>query len=101
MNNNFIINLDEDVFFSERKNVGLVEIVGNRIMISLSKQALLGFGKQLIHLAELDYQNGYHLHVDPCEKGHTPQALGFFSHPNSVELIIACSDFDSIDKYIE
>ncbi|WP_446681805.1 Imm32 family immunity protein [Cohnella cellulosilytica] len=47
-------------------------------MLSLSKNALLGLGHQLIKLASLNYNEGYHIHVDPCESNFHPQVLGFF-----------------------
>lgn len=92
----------EEIEFPKKDNVGLVEILqNNRVMISLNKNALIGLGQQLIRLAHMNYEDGYHLHVDPCEEGHLPQYMGFYSHPDSVELIISCTDFDSIYSYIK
>ncbi|MEC0230635.1 Imm32 family immunity protein [Paenibacillus alba] len=91
---------DCEIQFSNKDNVGSIEVLNkDRVMISLSKNAMIGLGHHLIRLAHRDYENGYHIHVDPCEKGYLSQTMGFFSHPDSAELIICCSDFDSIDSY--
>lgn len=93
---------DDEVEFPKRDNVGLVEILkNNRIMLSLNKNGLIGLGQELIRLAHMNYMEGYHVHVDPCEKANQPQYMGFYSHPDSVELIISCTDFEPIDKYIK
>lgn len=94
------INLSEDAKFPMNDNVGKVEILpGNRVMMTFSKNALLGLGHHLIKLANNNYSEGYHVHVDPCELNYRPQVLGFFSHPDSVELIVCCSDFEPINTY--
>jgi hypothetical protein len=98
------VNLREDgeTQFLNKDNVGKVEILtSNRVMLFLSRNALIGLGEHLIRMAHRDYQNGYHVHVDPCEKGYLPQAMGFFSQPDSAELIICCSEFEGIEKYIK
>ncbi|WP_425517377.1 Imm32 family immunity protein [Paenibacillus solanacearum] len=84
--------------FPNKDNVGLVEVLNNRVMITLSRNAMIGLGKQLIKLAYTNFQDGYHVHVDPCEEGYTSQPMGFYSHPKSAEIIICCSEFESIDK---
>lgn len=98
------VNLTEDgeTQFSNKDNVGKVQILNNnRVMLSISRNALIGLGEHLLRLAHNDYQEGYHVHVDPCERGYLSQAMGFYSHPNSAELIICCSEFEGIEKYIK
>ncbi|REE81239.1 hypothetical protein A8990_11973 [Paenibacillus taihuensis] len=102
--NQIVINLSDDsgLQFPNKDNVGLIEVLNkDRIMISLSKNAMIGLGYHLIKLANRNYENGYHIHVDACERDYLSQVLGFFSHPDSAELIICCSDFDSINSYIK
>lgn len=98
--NSITINLSEDAQFPLKDNVGKVDILpGNRVMLTFSKNALLGLGHHLIKLAYLNYSEGYHLHVDPCDSNYHPQVLGFFSHPDSEELIVCCSEFEPINTY--
>jgi hypothetical protein len=99
------IKLIEDPYVNEfpnRDNVGLVEILkNNRVMLSLNKNALIGLGQELIRMAHNNFQDGYHIHVDPCEKGYLSQTMGFHSQPDSVGLIICCADYDPIIAYIK
>ncbi|NOU68335.1 hypothetical protein GC096_30360 [Paenibacillus sp. LMG 31461] len=97
------LNNDEDTpEFPNKDNVGHVEILeNNRVMITLSKNGLIGFAQELLRLAYNDYKSSYHVHVDPSEKGYLSQAMGFFSMPNSDELIISCGDFEPIDSYLK
>ncbi|NOU73522.1 hypothetical protein GC098_19195 [Paenibacillus sp. LMG 31458] len=97
------LNIDEDTpEFTNKDNVGQVEILrNNRVMITLSKNGLIGFAQELLRLAHNDFTNGYHIHVDPSEKGYVSQTMGFFSMPNSAELIISCGDFGPIDSYLK
>lgn len=66
--------------------------------LSLSQDALLGLGTELIRLAH-KYKEGRHYHLDPAEKEMIVQRLGVFSAPNSQELIICCADMKTIDEY--
>jgi len=98
------ISLSEDTadIFPRKDNVGLIKILNNdKVMLSLSRNAMLGLGQQLIKLAHFNYEDGYHVHIDPCERNYLPQALGFFSHPESAEFILCCSDFEGIDELIK
>jgi hypothetical protein len=97
------LNIDDDTpEFTNKDNVGQVEILkNNRVMITLSKNGLIGFAQELLRLAHNDFTNGYHVHVDPSEYGYVSQTMGFFSMPNSAELIISCGDFGSIDSYLK
>ena len=92
------LNIDEDTpEFTNKDNVGQVEILSNnRVMITLSKNGLIGFAQELLRMAHNDFTNGYHTHVDPSEKGYVSQTMGLFSMPNSAELIISCADFGSL-----
>lgn len=101
MEDNYVVSLKEDPFFSEKTNVGHVQIVNDRVIITMSKQGLLGLGQQLIRLAVNDFEDGYHVHIDPCESEYFSQTMGFYSHPESVDLIISCGDFGPIEKYVK
>lgn len=94
---------DDSPEFPNKDNVGQVEILNNnRVMISLSRNGLIGFAQELLRLAHnTEFIDGYHVHVDSSEKGYASQTMGFFSVPNSAELIISCSDFDPIDYYLK
>jgi hypothetical protein len=64
--------------------------------ISMSKNPMIGFAQELLRMAH-SFHNGYHEHIDPSESNHIPQVMGFYSHPDSAELIVCCAEFESID----
>ncbi|MEC0270444.1 Imm32 family immunity protein [Paenibacillus anseongense] len=69
------LNINEDIpKFTNKDNVGQVEILSNnRVMITLSKNGLIGFAQELLRMAHNDFTDGYHIHVDPSEKGYVSQ----------------------------
>ena len=108
----YIIDLDndfdkEEAFEITGDNIALVSVMdssGNditpncRVQITLSKNALLGLGTELIRLAH-DYGNGEHFHIEPINKECVVQSKGIMLHPESCELILGCGDFDSFTEY--
>ena len=109
----YIIDLDndfdkEEAFEVTGDNIALVTVMdsssGNditqncRVQITLSKNALLGLGTELIRLAH-DYDNGKHFHIEPINKEYVVQSKGIMLHPESCELILGCGDFDSFTEY--
>ncbi|KQL27364.1 hypothetical protein [Psychrobacillus sp. FJAT-21963] len=109
----YIISLEndpdkEEAFEMTGDNIALVHVMDNsgnditqncRVQITLSKNALLGLGTELIRLAHDEYKNGRHFHLDPIEKEYVVQSMGIMLHPESCELILGCGDFDSFTEY--
>ncbi|WP_432409583.1 Imm32 family immunity protein [Wukongibacter sp. M2B1] len=103
------INNDEfDEFDRNADNVGIVhvldendEVMSNaKVQLYLNRNSLLGLGTELIRLA-YNYVEGKHYHIEPADKETLCQRLGIFLTPDSNELIICCSDQDTIDEYLE
>ena len=71
------------------------------VTIFLSKNAMLGFGTELIRLAH-NFKEGKEVHIMPAskEKG-AEQSMGIFLTPASCELTIKCEHFEPIEKYLE
>ncbi|MFF2753046.1 hypothetical protein ACFVR1_04710 [Psychrobacillus sp. NPDC058041] len=99
----------EEAFEMTGDNIALVNVMdsnGNeitqdfRVQITLSKNALLGLGTELIRLAH-EYKNGKHFHIDPINKEFVVQSKGIMLHPESCELILGCGDFESFTEYTE
>ena len=66
----------------------------------LSKNAMLGLGRELIRLAH-DFKEMKHVHLEPRTKDMQVQRMGIFLSPGSSKLTIVCNDNDVIDKYFE
>ncbi|PEL10252.1 hypothetical protein [Bacillus sp. AFS017336] len=108
-NINLVNNSDEEeVFETEGNNIAEVTVIDNNginitkdcsVMISLSKNALIGLGSELIRLAH-DYKDGKHFHIDPISKGNVVQSLGIMLHPESCELIVGCGEYKTFNEYI-
>ncbi|MEW9674342.1 hypothetical protein [Ammoniphilus sp. 3BR4] len=108
----YIINLvndtdKEEAFEITGNNIAEVNVIdknGNditqncRVQITLSKNALLGLGTELIRLAH-EYKDGKHFHIEPISKGYVVQSMGIMLHPESCELIVGCGDYDSFTEY--
>ncbi|QFF99014.1 hypothetical protein PB01_09315 [Psychrobacillus glaciei] len=108
----YIIDLSSDVdneedFEMTGDNIALInvmdmsgdEITQNcRVQITLSKNALLGLGTELIRLAH-EYKDSKHFHIEPINKEYVVQSKGIMLHPESCELILGCGDFDSFTEY--
>ena len=105
---NLVNNTDKEEYFEETgDNLALVNVFNQngiditqncRVQITLSKNALLGLGTELIRLAH-QYRNGKHFHIDPIEKEYVVQSLGVMLHPESCELIVGCGDFEPYTEY--
>ena len=104
-----IENDENDEFEINADNVAIVQVhdkEGNDItaktdvQIFLSKNALLGFGTELIRLAN-NYTDTKHIHMEPVEVDNIVQRMGIFLTPNSAQLTILCSDSKAIDEYFE
>ncbi|XRG80154.1 hypothetical protein V5E38_07570 [Rossellomorea sp. GAMAL-10_SWC] len=99
---------EEEVFEIEGNNIAEVTVLDNngnnitngcRVMISLSQNALIGLGTELIRLAH-NYKDGKHFHIEPIEKEYVVQSLGVMLHPDSCELIVGCGDYKPFNDYI-
>ncbi|HJV16176.1 MAG TPA: hypothetical protein VJ546_02120 [Bacillales bacterium] len=105
LNNKFDV---EESFEKTGNNIAQVEVLDingkdvtkqSRVQITLSKNALVGLGTELIRLAH-NYQNGKHFHIDPiCKEAY--QSMGIMLHPDSCELIIGCGDYEPYTEYID
>ena len=72
----------------------------SKVQLILSKNGLLGLGTELIRLAH-KFEDGYHTHIEPCEKERIVQNLGVVLMPTSCELIVNCSEMENIEEYFE
>lgn len=99
---------ENDEFEHLADNVGTVLVLDQngesarqqpRVMISLSRNAMIGLGTELICMAHR-FEIGNHMHVDPIQEGLVCQSMGIFLTPESSELIIACGDESDVDSYI-
>lgn len=101
---------DEEEFELAGDNIAQIDVMdknGNnitkdcRVQLTLSRNAMLGLGTELIRLAH-KFSDGRHFHIDPIsQEGEAVQSLGIMLHPESCELIMGCGDFKSFDKYIK
>lgn len=103
-----LIDDENDEFEQLADNVGTVLVLDkngesaiqqSRVMISLSRNAMIGLGTELIRMAHR-FEVGNHMHVDPMQEGLVCQSMGIFLTPESSELIIACGDEKDVDSYI-
>lgn len=100
---------EEEEFETPGDNIAQVEELdknGNniskdcRVQVTLSQNALLGLGTELIRLVH-QFRDGKHFHIDPISKESVVQSLGIMLHPHSSELIVSCGEFKSFDNYIK
>lgn len=108
---NYLIDMNFDKDFVESYSVGfnnLAEIkvlkdgedFSNRctVALMLSKNALIGFGTQLIRLAHnFDKSNNYI--IKPINNNEMDCSLGFFLTPKSAFLSIGCENFNNVFYY--
>ena len=70
------------------------------IVLSLSKNAMLGLGKELIREVHREGHSGDMTHFYPARPGEgLVISFGIIIHPESVEPILGNDDFESIDSY--
>lgn len=104
-------NSDEDIEGFEINGDNIAELRVNdkngkditnksKVHLILSKNGLLGLGTELIRLAH-KFQDGYHTHIEPSENDRIVQNLGVVLLPTSCELIVNCSDMESIEEYFK
>lgn len=70
-----------------------------RILILLTKEALLGLGTELIRYAH-HCKNDNQRHLRRITKDKVIQNMGIYLTPESNELIISCNNLGKIDDYI-
>ena len=76
------------------------EIKGCYVTLFLSKNGMIGMGKNLIRYAQ-DFHEGRHVHLDPPEsKDLLVERLGVFPTTVSTPAIIGCSEFGTIDEAV-
>lgn len=99
---------DMDEFDISFENVGTVLVLKDgirvtddqyKVMLTLSKNGMIGLGTELIRLAH-QFEIGRHSHIEPITEGLVVQSMGIFLTPESRELIVACGDETDVDSYI-
>ncbi|WP_337873996.1 hypothetical protein [Exiguobacterium sp.] len=96
-----------DRFEFDEDNVGTVKILdggdevlgGNyRVMLTLSKNGMIGLGTELIRMAH-QFEIGRHDHIEPMVEDFIVQRMGVFLTPESREIIVACGTEREVDSY--
>lgn len=78
------------------------EITKCSVQFLLSKNAMLGLGKELIRYAYLETRVDHHFHLDPIVPGQPRvQALGVLLEPHSIAGIIGHGEFGSIVSILQ
>lgn len=73
-----------------------------KIVLSLSKNAMLGLGKELIRYAYLNRKPGHHVHLEPIEPGKPQvQAMGIYLLPASIPGIVGHGEFGDIISILQ
>ena len=90
----------EDEFIQDETNIMRVQLLERgskppRIMLEISRNALLGLGTELIRLAH-QYKQGHHTHMYPVDKTLVSQNMGVYLTPDSCEVIIHCVELGDI-----
>lgn len=80
------INLINSIFYVQGKNI-IKD--GCTIKFIMSKEAMIGFGTNLLRIADCtDYDYSHHWHVDPLNNPKGNQTLGFFLTSDSPSFIL-------------
>ena len=72
--------------------------------LSLSKNAMLGLGTELIRRAVQDQYKDKHWHLDPTTKGdidNACQEMGVFLHPDSPEVVITQGEMGDLFEILK
>jgi hypothetical protein len=73
-----------------------------RIEIRMSKDAMIGLGKELVRAGLNEKINtNFFKHLRPIEPELISQCLGVYLHPDSCELIFTTFDFDTVEKTLQ
>lgn len=95
-------------FERDKDNIGRLSVLyGNKdisenckVILNLNKQAILGFGINLIRAANNYYENN-HYHVEPLGTIISNQAMGFFLTPESSSLVLGCKSHGLLTDFEE
>lgn len=68
-----------------------------KVILKLSKEGLVGFGSYLVRLSN-NFDEYFHVHIEPLGQTYSNQGMGFFLTPKSSEFIIGCRNFESLTK---
>ena len=70
-----------------------------KVQLTISKNGLLGLGKELIRYAYEPNKEGHHWHLDPARPNTSlVQTLGIFLTPQSIEPIIGYAEHGKINQ---
>ncbi len=69
-----------------------------KVILNLSKEALIGFSHEAIRLANLFPEN-CHIHVEPLGTSLSSQSMGFFLTPSSPDLVVYCENQGTLIDY--
>ena len=72
-----------------------------RLELSLSRDAMIGLGTELIRLALKQEEISGIFHLRPMEKNFASEVLGIYLHPDSCELLVAHNEFGTIEEVFD
>lgn len=100
----FIIDLeseDNSVYEKESKNIMKVKvqdtIYNKRVVMYMSKEAMISFGVELIKQAHNDFEFT-HEHIDPISEFMCSSSMGVYLSTDSDELLILPENFQTIEE---
>lgn len=108
---NYLVDMNFDNEFVESYSIGFNNVAEMRVLkdgedissrctvtLMLSKNALLGFGTQLIRLAH-NFDKGNNYIIKPISNEEIDCSFGFFLTPNSAFFVIGCESFNNVFYY--
>ncbi len=92
---------DENLMRIESKEITLKfsQEKRNRVLLHMNKDAMLGFGIELIKFA-YNFENESHIHIDPINENHISTAMGLYLTHDSSELVIIPSELGTVENEI-
>ncbi len=79
----------------------IVDGIGYRVEINLSRDAMLGLGVELIRAAHTGSQEKKLWHMHPSDHNLASQVLGVYLHPSSCELLISQREFGDLQTVLD
>ena len=110
----FDLNSINDAFEEKSDNIMEVSVLGPggrpmpseqiRVLITLSKNAMIGLGTEPIRRAVQDKYMNQHWHLDPTVRGdvdNSTMQMGVFLHPNSTEVIFDQCEYGTLEDLLK
>jgi len=79
----------------------MIDNVNYRVELSLSKEAMLGLGINLIRAVYNDSSKVNFWHLYPSESDFSSQSLGIYLHSTSCQLLVSENDFGSLQDVLD